>query len=110
MIMDKKYKIISVIIIILLIILGTYVFVSYKNEMDNHEFKDIVKNASDIENVTDKNYANFYNGGSVSIDEYLIFSKSDSDNVSKEIDMLREFKNKTSNHTQKEYLEIQLVD
>jgi len=106
--MDKKYKIISLIIIILVIIIGAYAFTYYKNDMDNREFKEIVKNASDLENVTDKNYAAVYSGRSISIDDYLIFAKSDSENISKEIDMLREFKNKTYNQTQKEYLEIEI--
>ncbi len=80
----------------------------YKNEMDNREFKEVLKNVSDIENITDKNYASVYSGKSISIDDYIIFSQSDSDNASKEINMLKEFKNKTFNQTQKDYLEIQI--
>lgn len=106
--MNKKFKIISIIIVILLLIIGVYAFITYKNEMDNYEFKEVIKNASDIENITDKHYAEVYSGRSISIDEYLIFTKSDSDNISQEMDILREFKNKTSNQTQKEYLEIQI--
>ena len=99
--MNKKFKIISIIIVILLLIIGVYAFITYKNEMDNYEFKEVIKNASDIENITDKHYAEVYSGRSISIDEYLIFTKSDSDNISQEMDILREFKNKTSNQTQK---------
>lgn len=105
--MNKKHIFVSI-IIILLIIIGAYAFMSYKNEMDNQEFKEIIKNASDLENITDKHYSEVYSGRSISIDEYLIFMQSDLDNTSKEMDMLREFKNKTSNQTQKEYLEIQI--
>lgn len=105
--MDKKYKI-TVVIAILLIVIGAYALMCYKNEIDNNEFKDIVKNASDLENITDKNYANVYSGKSISIDDYIFFSQSNSDNASKEIDILKDFKNKTFNQTQKDYLELQI--
>ena len=106
--MDKKYKIILVVLVILLIVIGAYVLMCYKNEMDNREFKEVLKNVSDIENITDKNYASVYSGKSISIDDYIIFSQSDSDNASKEIKLLKEFKNKTFNQTQKDFLELQI--
>lgn len=106
--MNKQHKIISIIIIILLVIIGVYGYINYKNEMENNEFKEILKNASDIENITDKSYTEMYSGKSIRIDEYLTFTKSNVENTSKELDILIKFKNKTSNQTQKEFLEMQI--
>ena len=66
--MNKQHKIISIIIIILLVIIGVYGYINYKNEMENNEFKEILKNASDIENITDKSYTEMYSGKSIRID------------------------------------------
>lgn len=106
--MDTKYKIISIILVIILLSLGVIIGINYKNEIDNNEFKEILTNASDIENITDKHYTEMFSGRSVSINEFKTFAQSNVENTSNEISILREFRDKTSNQTQKEYLDIEI--
>lgn len=106
--MDTKYKIISIILVIILLSLGVIIGINYKNEIDNNEFKEILTNASDIENITDKHYTEMFSGRSVSINEFKTFAQSNVENTSNEISILKEFRDKTSNQTQKEYLDIEI--
>lgn len=106
--MERKNKIIITITIILIVILAGYLIINYTNQLNNQEFKEVLKNASDIENTTDQHYKEAYNGTYMSIDEYITFTKSNIENHTKEIDLLKNFKDKTTNQTQKEYLEIQI--
>ncbi|MBR3213702.1 MAG: hypothetical protein IKF79_04205 [Methanosphaera sp.] len=76
--------------------------------MENKEFEEILKNASDIENITDKKYKELYNDTMLNLTEFKIVTQSILDNGSKEIDILTKFKDKTSNETQKKYLEIEI--
>lgn len=106
--MEKKYKIISIIILILLLGIMIFAGINYKNNLENKEFKEILKNASNIENITDKNYKELYNDTILNLTEFKLVTQSLLDNCSKETDILTKFKDKTSNETQKEYLEIEI--
>jgi len=106
--MEGKHKIIAVILIILLILMGSYAIITYKNAQDNNEFKELLKNASNLENITDEHYKEAYSGKSMSGSDFKSFTESILENCTKESDMLIEFKNKTFNQTQKEYLEIEI--
>ena len=106
--MEKKYKIISIIILILLLGIMIFAGINYKNNLENKEFKEILKNASNIENITDKNYKELYNDTILNLTEFKLVTQSILDNGSKETDILTKFKDKTSNETQKEYLEIEI--
>ena len=106
--MEKKYKIISIISIIVIICLGVFIGINYKNEIENNEFKQVLKNASDLENVTDEHYYEMFSGRTVSIKEFKEFAQSNVENTSDEINILKEFRDKTSNQTQKEYLNLEI--
>ena len=108
--MKRKFKraLIIILILILLIIIGSYAWTTYKNESDNKEFKEVLKNASDIENVTDKTYYDIHKIGSITADDYIQIENSISENTSKEINMLKQFRDKTFNQTQKEYINIEI--
>ena len=82
--------------------------INYKNNLENKEFKEILKNASNIENITDKNYKELYNDTILNLTEFKLVTQSLLDNCSKETDILTKFKDKTSDETQKEYLEIEI--
>lgn len=71
-------------------------------------FNKTIKTASDLENVTDKNYVAIYDKGSMSVDEVIAFEKNDIENLTREIDLLNKFKNQTRNSTYKDYLEIEV--
>lgn len=99
------------IIIIVLIIIGVLSFFLYSNyadEQDRINFNKTIKTASDLENVTDKNYVAIYDKGSMSVDEVIAFEKNDIENLTREIDLLNKFKNQTRNSTYKDYLEIEV--
>lgn len=99
------------IIIIVLIIIGVLSFFLYSNyadEQDRINFNKTIKTASDLENVTDKNYVAIYDKGSMSVDEVITFEKNDIENLTREIDLLNKFKNQTRNSTYKDYLEIEV--
>lgn len=99
------------IIIIVLIIIGVLSFFLYSNyadEQDRINFNKTLKTASDLENVTDKNYVAIYDKGSMSVDEVIAFEKNDIENLTREIDLLNKFKNQTRNSTYKDYLEIEV--
>ena len=72
------------IIIIVLIIIGVLSFFLYSNyadEQDRINFNKTLKTASDLENVTDKNYVAIYDKGSMSVDEVIAFEKNDIENL-----------------------------
>ena len=52
--MKHKYKIISIIILVLLMIISVFIGINYRNTRDNKEFKEVLKNANNMENTTDK--------------------------------------------------------
>lgn len=105
----RKQKI-GIIIIVLIIIgvLSFFLYSDYADEQDRINFNKTIKTASDLENVTDKNYVAIYDKGSMSVDEVIAFEKNDIENLTREIDLLNKFKNQTRNSTYKDYLEIEV--
>ena len=107
--MNKKTKTIAGIIIIILLVCSAFVAYNYySNLKDREEFNSTIKNASNLENVTDQNYYDLYAKGSEKTENLIVFFESKIDNNTQIINNLTEFKNKTSNETYKEYLTIEI--
>ena len=104
----RKQNIGIILIVLIIGVLSFFLYSNYADEQDRINFNKTIKTASDLENVTDKNYVAIYDKGSMSVDEVIAFEKNDIENLTREIDLLNKFKNQTRNSTYKDYLEIEV--
>ena len=106
--MEKKKKIIITILIILFAIALVYFSMEYMHELEQQTFYDTIKNVSDLENKTDIESDKINKQTSASTSDV---KKKDIDSInttSQEILILQDLKNKVSNESYKEYIDIQL--
>lgn len=105
----KKTRIIIIVLIIIIIGLVSFTaYNNYANQQDNLKFNQTMKTASDLENVTDDNYAKLYEKETINVDDVITHMQSRSDNMTQEIDILTQYKNNTRNETYKAYLDIEV--
>ena len=106
--MNKKKVGIIIIVIVFALIISFFLYQDYANQIDRENFNKTIKTASDLENITDRNYVAVFDKGSIALDDFIIYETAETKNITEEINILEQYKNQTRNDTYKEYLEIQI--
>jgi len=107
--MKDRHKVILLILMILLvIILGFINFNLIANNNSQSQFNKTIKQASNIENISDIEYDKFYNKSVVTTQESIMAFNNKSKSIDEEIEILQSFKNKSTNDTYNEYVDIQI--
>jgi len=106
--MEKKKKIIITILIIIFAIALIYFGMEYMHELEQQTFYDTIKNVSDLENKTDIENDKIHKQTSASTEDVKKKEIESINTTSQEILILQDLKNKVSNESYKEYIDIQL--
>jgi len=106
--MEKKKKIIITILIIIFAIALIYFGMEYMHELEQQTFYDTIKNVSDLENKTDIESDKINKQTSASTEDVKKKEIESINTTSQEILILQDLKNKVSNESYLEYIDIQL--
>ena len=107
--MNDRHKVILLIFMICLVIILSYInFNLIVNNNSQSEFNKTIKQASNIENISDIEYDKFYNKSVVTTQESISAFNNKTKYIDDEIEILQSFKNKSDNDTYNGYIDIQI--
>lgn len=106
--MNKKKLAITVVIVVILAAGIIYATNNYLDEQDRKQFNQTIQLASTMENISDINYVRMCDKGIIKIDDDITTTEDHLKNMTNEINVMEEFKNKTRNETYRQYLQIQI--
>lgn len=105
--MKNKYVIIIVLCLII-IPLSYFGITGYLSDRESQTFYDSIKNISDMENQSDIKYHEYTKQNTHSNDEIIKTHNDAINNLSNEVLLLQELKQKLTNETYKEYVDLQI--
>lgn len=106
--MEKNKKIIISVLIIIFAIALVYFGIGYMQKLEQQTFYDTIKNVSDLENETDIENDKIHKQTSASTEDVKKKEIDSINTTSEEILILQDLKNKVSNESYLEYIDIQL--
>ena len=106
--MEKNKKIIISVLIIIFAIALVYFGMGYMQKLEQQTFYDTIKNVSDLENETDIENDKIHKQTSASTEDVKKKEIDSINTTSEEIMILQDLKNKVSNESYLEYIDIQL--
>ena len=107
--MNDKTKIILLCLLFIVILVLGYVNIALISDNNSQsQFNKTIKEASNIENISDIEYAKYYNSTVVSSDESINVFKNKSQYIDDEIKVLQSFKDKSANETLNDYVDLEI--
>ena len=107
--MNDKTKIILLLIIFLMIIVLGFINIGLISSNNSQsEFNRTVSQASSIENISDMEFAKYYNKSITTSDESINVFKNKTNYINEEIIILQSFDGKSDNDTLKDYVNLEI--
>ncbi|AWX32146.1 hypothetical protein [Methanosphaera sp. BMS] len=107
--MNDKTKIILLLIIFLMIIVLGFINIGLISSNNSQsEFNRTVSQASSIENISDMEFAKYYNKSITTSDESIDVFKNKTNYINEEILILQSFDDKSGNDTLKDYVNLEI--
>ena len=107
--MNDKTKIILLLIIFLMIIVLGFINIGLISSNNSQsEFNRTVSQASSIENISDMEFAKYYNKSITTSDESIVVFKNKTNYINEEIIILQSFDDKSDNDTLKDYINLEI--
>ena len=107
--MNDKTKIIILLIIFLLVVVLGFINIGLiSSNHSQNEFNTTILQASSIENISDIEFAKYYNKSITTSDESITVFRNKTDYIDDEISMLQSFKDKSDNDTLNDYVDLQI--
>lgn len=107
--MKLNRKVILLIVVLIIIIPLAYIGISgYLQQLEEQTFYDTIKNVSDIENKSDIENMKIINQSSASREEMTTYINNSINAINQEVELLSDLKNKVSNESYKEYIDIEI--
>ena len=107
--MNDKTKIILLLIIFLMVIVLGFINIGLISSNNSQsEFNRTVSQASSIENISDMEFAKYYNKSITTSDESINVFKNKTNYINEEIIILQSFDDKSDNDTLKDYINLEI--
>lgn len=107
--MNDKTKIIILLIIFLLVVVLGFINIGLiSSNHSQNEFNTTILQASSIENISDIEFAKYYNKSITTSDESITVFRNKTDYIDDEISILQSFKDKSDNDTLNDYVDLQI--